>query len=310
MKTQAPIIIFCYRRKIDKLIVSLRKNKEAPKSNLFIFSDSFKSEIDKRDVLTVRQSIKKIKGFKSIKIYKSNTNKGLAKSIIDGVSLIINNFGKAIIIEDDLIVSEYFLNYMNRALDFFKNNKDIWSISGYAPPLPCLKYYKQEIYLSLRSSSWGWATWSSRWNKVDWKVKDFNNLKKNKNKIKQLNQGGNDLFKMLELQYLGKIDSWAIRYNYSQFLHSAYSVTPKISMTKNMGFNDNYATHTKGNNLKWKVRLAKKPVNSFEVLLNQKIIKDLKKFHDLSLYTKIGYFLKKWGGYDQIKKGLKLINLD
>jgi hypothetical protein len=310
MNSTAPIILFCYRRKIDKLISSLKKNKEASYSNLFIFSDGYKSEEDKENVLFVRKSLKKIKGFKSIKIYNSNINKGLAKSIIDGVSLIINNFGKAIIIEDDLIVSEYFLNYMNRALDFFKNNKDIWSISGYAPPLPCLKYYKQEIYLSLRSSSWGWATWSNRWNKVDWLVKDFNNLKKNKNKIKQLNQGGNDLFKMLELQYLGKIDSWAIRYNYSQFLHSAYSATPKISMTKNMGFNDNYATHTKTNNSKWKVCLAKKPVNSFEVLLNQKIIKDLKKFYDLSLYNNIGYFLKKWGGYDQIKKGLKLINLD
>ena len=188
MNSVAPIILFCYRRKIDKLISSLKKNKEALKSNLFIFSDSFKSEIDKQDVIKVRQSIKNIRGFKSIKIFESKKNKGLANSIIDGVNLIINNYGKAIIIEDDLIVSKYFLNYMNRALDFYKNNKkDIWSISGYSPSLPCLKHYKQEIYLSLRSSSWGWATWLNRWNKVDWKVKDFNNLKKNKNKVIQLN---------------------------------------------------------------------------------------------------------------------------
>lgn len=127
--------------------------------------DSFKSEIDKQDVIDVRQSIKNIRGFKSIKIFESKKNKGLANSIIDGVNLIINNYRKAIIIEDDLIVSEHFLNYMNRALDFYKNNKNIWSISGYSPLLPCLKRYKQEIYLSLRSSSWGWATWLNRCNK-------------------------------------------------------------------------------------------------------------------------------------------------
>ena len=308
MNNSAPVIIFCYRRKIDKLIVSLRKNKESSKSNLFIFSDSFKSEIDKQDVIEVRKSIKNIRGFKSIKIFESKKNKGLANSIIDGVNLIINNFGKAIIIEDDLIVSEYFLNYVNRALNFYKNNKDIWSVSGYSPALPCLKYYKQEVYLSLRSSSWGWATWLNRWNKVDWLAKDFNNLKKNK--IIQFNQGGDDLFKMLELQYFGKIDSWAIRWNFHQYLHSAYSVIPKVSMVQNIGFNDNYSTNTKGNNLKWKVRLAKKPVNYLKALLNEKIIKESKKFHDLSLYTKIGYFLKKFGGYNQIKRFLKLIKID
>jgi hypothetical protein len=304
MTSVAPIILFCYRRKIDKLIISLLKNKEASKSNLFIFSDSFKTEIDKQDVKDVRQSIKNIRGFKSTKIFESKKNKGLANSIIDGVNLIINNYGKAIIIEDDLIVSEYFLNYMNRALDFFKNNMDICSISGYSPSLPRLKYYKQEIYLSLRSSSWGWATWLNRWNKVDWKIKDFNNLKKNKNKITQFNQGGNDLFKMLELQYLGKIDSWAIRWNYYQFLHSSYSVTPKISMVQNMGFNDNYSTHTKRSNIKWKVNLAKSKINNFEATINYEIINSFKKFYDLTFYTKIGYFLKKWGGYNFAKNKL------
>jgi hypothetical protein len=306
MNDTAPIIIFCYRRKIDKLINSLKKNKEAPYSNLFIFSDGYKSNEDKKDVYDARKFIKKIKGFKSIKIFYSNTNKGLAISIINGVTSVVNDFGKAIVLEDDLVVSEYFLNFMNRALNFYKDNKDIWSISGYSPPLLYLKDYKKEVYLSLRSSSWGWATWIDRWNKTDWVIKDFYNLRKDKDKIRKFNQGGNDMFRMLELQHLGKIDSWAIRWCYSQFLNSTYSVVPKISMVQNIGFNDKFSTHTKGNDFKWRVNLAKGKISNFEVSLNYEIIHNFKKFFDNSFYTRIGYFLKKWHGYKIIKDILKI----
>ena len=238
MNDSAPIIIFCYRRKIEKLIKSILKNKEASSSELFIFSDGFKSNYDKKDVLKLRKTLKKIKGFKSVNIFESTKNKGLAHSVISGVNFVIKKFKRVIVLEDDLIVSPHFLNYMNACLDYYTDNKKIWSISGYGPSLPCLKNYNKEVYLSKRSSSWGWSTWLDRWNKVDWFIKDFEILKKNKQRIKQFEKGGNDLFKMLELQYIGKIDSWAIRFCYSQFIHSAYSVTPKNSMIQNNGFDD------------------------------------------------------------------------
>jgi hypothetical protein len=299
MNNTSPIIIFCYRRNIEKLVDSLLKNKDSEHSNLFVFSDGYKSDKDKEDVLFVRKSLKKIKGFKSIKIYESEMNKGCAKSIIDGVNLIINNFGKAIVLEDDLIVSRYFLNFMNQALDFYQDDKKIWSISGYSPPLLSLKNYERDLYLSVRSSSWGWATWLNRWNKVDWAIKNFNHLKKDKNKINNFEIGGNDLFKLLELQYFGKIDAWDVRWCYSQFLYSAYSITPKISMTQNYGFGDKYSTHNKSKTSKWEVDLSEKPINPHKVFINNKILSDFKKFYDLSIYFNIKYFLKKLIGKKQ-----------
>ena len=160
MSDIAPIIIFCYRRKINRLIESLLKNKESSISNLFIFSDGYKSDLDKQDIRDLRNSLRKIKGFKSVSIFESNFNKGLANSIIQGTTSIINRYGKAIVLEDDLIISEYFIDFMNKSLNFYKKNKNIWSISGYSPPLNYLKDYKKEVYLSLRSSSWGWAIWA------------------------------------------------------------------------------------------------------------------------------------------------------
>lgn len=306
MRNYAPVIIFCYRRKINKLIYSLSRNKESSNSKLFIFSDGFKSNLDEHDVLNVRKSLKKIKNFKSVSIIESDKNNGLANSIIKGVTSVINKFGKAIILEDDLIVSPYFLNFMNNSLNFYKKNKHIWSISGFSPPINYPKNYREEVFLSLRSTSWGWATWLNRWDKVDWSLKNFNQFKKNKNKIKQFEEGGNDLFKMLELQYLGKIDSWAIRWCYSQFLNSAYSITPKTSMIQNIGFGDNFSTHNKGKEVKWRVALCDKKIDNYDAKKNSRIFADFKKFHDLSIYTKFGYFFKKWGGYDFLKNKLNL----
>ena len=294
MKNYAPVIIFCYRRKIDKLIYSLLRNKESSNSKLFIFSDGFKSNLDEHDVLNVRKSLKKIKNFKSVSIIESDKNNGLANSIIKGVTSIINKFDKAIILEDDLIVSPYFLNFMNNSLNFYKKNEHIWSISGYSPPINYPKNYREEVFLSLRSTSWGWATWSNRWDRVDWSMKNFNQFKKNKDKIKQFEEGGNDLFKMLELQHLGKIDSWAIRWCYYQFLHSAFSLTPKRSMIKNIGFSDKFRTHNSNKFSSHKINLAQSKINNLKALPNSEILYYFKKYHNLNFYSKVKYFLNKW----------------
>jgi len=305
MSENAPVVIFCYRRKITKLIESLIENKESKRTELFIYSDGFKSNIDKNDVINLRKDLKKIHGFKSVYVIESDKNNGLANSIIKGVNDIIKKFGKIIVLEDDLIVSQYFLDFMNRSLSLYKENKNIWSISGYSPKIPYLKNCKKEIYFSLRSSSWGWATWLDRWQKVDWTISNFEDFKKNKEKIKNFERGGNDMFKMLELQYLGKIDSWAIRWCYSQFLHSAYSVTPKISMTKNEGFSDNLGSHNFGKDNRWKVEILKSKIDNIETSFDSNIAYYFKKYHDMSFYNRCGYFLRKWGGYNLIKNFLK-----
>ena len=301
----APIVIFCYRRKIDTLVDSLLQNPEAKDSELYIFSDGFKSENDREDVLNVRKSLDSISGFKSINIINAEQNNGLANSIIRGVSTVIDKNGRVIVLEDDLIVSKHFLSFMNNALEFYRDRPDIWSISGYCPPIKCLDSYEKDVFMSVRSSSWGWATWANRWEKVDWSLSDYDALKKDKDRIKKFERGGNDMFKMLELQKIGKIDSWAIRWCYSQFNDSSYSVLPKISMVQNIGFSDGIGTHNSGDDSRWKAQLATIPVKYFDVEPSKDMIKCFKQHHDLSLYTKIGYILKKWGGYKLVKRLLQ-----
>jgi len=306
MKENSSIILFTYRRIPYKTVASLLKNKLANESELFIFSDGYKNGIDKKDVLEVREYLKTISGFKNITIYESKINKGLATSIIYGVENIINKYEKVIVLEDDLIVSSDFLEYMNEALEFYKDNKNIWSISGYGPDMECLKNYNEDIYLSPRGSSWGWATWKDRWDTIDWEIKDWQEFKKDEKATEKFNLGGNDMYKMLELQMLGKIDSWAIRWCYNQFKQDKYTIYPKKSKVINDGFNDGKGTHNSGVSSK----LVKKMDNNkivFKLLYtNVSIAKCFKKYHNLSFKTRIGYFLKKYGGYVLAKKLIKM----
>ena len=303
MKTTSlsPIIIFSYRRMICKTIDSLLLNKIAENSLLFIFSDGSKNDTDYLDIKKLREYLKTIKGFKNIHIFESLVNRGLATSIISGVTEVIKEYGKAIVVEDDLIVSIDFLEYMNEALNYYEYDNTIWSISGYSPKLPFLENYKKDIFLSPRSSSWGWGTWYNRWSKIDWEIKDWLDFKKNKKQKKFFNNSGNDMFKMLELQMLGKIDSWAIRWCYNQYKHNAFAVYPRKSKIINDGFTDGKGTHNSGFSKKWVVDLDNNKVHFENILLDNTLITRLRHFHNLRLSTRFGYFFRKYGAYLLIK---------
>lgn len=304
MTSKAPIVIFTYRRKIDKLVESLLKNNLSSKSELFIFSDGYKNNIDKVDVLKVRESLKNISGFKRITIEESTRNNGLANSVINGVSNIIKEYGKVIVLEDDLVVADNFLDYMNEALEFYKNNQKIWSISGYTPQLKCLHSYDRDIFLSLRASSWGWATWQDRWEKIDWEIKDWEVFKSDKIAISNFNLGGNDMFSMLKIQKLGKIDSWAIRWCYNQFKYNTYTVYPKNSKVLNYGFDEN-ATHNSNDYERWHVELSNETVQFKNIELDESILKCFADKYNLEMKTKLGYILKQYGGYRLVKNLMK-----
>ena len=179
---QAPIIIFVYNRvnHIKKLIESLEKNPEAINSEVFIFSDGPKDStvVEVEEVRSYIDTLKNDKKFKNVFIFKAKTNKGLADSIISGVSYVINKYGRAIILEDDNIVSIDFLDYMNRALEYYKEDEKIWAISGFTRDMKFPADYKHDIYIMQRISSYAWATWIDRWKKTDWNIPNFYGVEK------------------------------------------------------------------------------------------------------------------------------------
>lgn len=243
----APVILFVYNR-LDhtrQTVEALQKNELAAESTLYVFADGAKEDAtdeQREKVQDVRNYIHSITGFKEIIIVEAPMNKGLANSVIAGVTKVINDYGKVIVVEDDIVTHKYFLRFMNEMLDTFENDNRIFSIGGFNYGFNIPKTYCHDIYMVHRAESWGWATWKDRWNKADWNVSDFYEFSSNSDLINQFNRGGNDMFPMLQSQMDGRIDSWAIRWDYCLYKHNAYCIRPKMSFVNNIGF-DNSGAH-------------------------------------------------------------------
>lgn len=194
-----PVILFAFNRpeRLKAIIESLLQNEEAKHSVLYVFVDGprFQRKGEVESVEKVRDYVKSITGVKEVHYKFAVQNKGLGNSVIKGVTEVINRYGKAIVLEDDLILAPNFLFFMNQGLDKYKDEKSVFSICGYSNKVKVPKDYSYDTYFCTRSSSWGWATWADRWNSVDWELENFDKyhiLKKEFNRW-----GGSDCWKML-----------------------------------------------------------------------------------------------------------------
>ena len=244
MNTQltAPIALFVYNR-LDhtrKAVDSLKQNLLAQESDLIIFSDASKSELQTAKVRDVRDYISQISGFKSITIVERETNYGLAKSIIDGVTKVVNKYGRIIVLEDDLLTSPYFLKYMNEALEKYADDERVISIHGYVYPV---KQSLPETFFLRGADCWGWATWRRGWAHFNPDGQYLIDELKRRKLIGMFDFNGAYSFsKMLKAQIKGSNDSWAVRWHASAFLADKLTLYPGRSLVHNIG-NDGTGTH-------------------------------------------------------------------
>ena len=274
----APIILFVYNRPehTKKTVDALKKNEFASESVLYVFSDGAKEEAteeQKNKIREIRNYIHTITGFKELIIEEAPKNKGLANSVIYGVTKVINTHGKAIVVEDDIVTHPFFLRFMNECLDKYEDRRDIFMIGGYNMAFEFPWWYWKDIYVVHRSCSWGWATWKSCWDLADWSVSDYSIMCQDINLQNKFNRGGNDMFPMLTAQMNGKIDSWAIRWDYSLYKHDAVCIRPVRTLVTNNGL-DGTGIHCKQTDDK-----TAKPYN--------KLTYEIKLYKRLKVYTSI-----------------------
>lgn len=278
MQKQAPIALFVYKRleHTQKVIQSLLDNDTAKDSTIFIFSDSAKSEKDNEQVKKVREYIKRISGFKNVEIIFRDKNLGLAGSIISGVSEVIETYGKVVVIEDDLILSPYFLEFMNKGLEIYENVEEVISIHGYIYPL---KKLLPETFFLKGADCWGWATWKRGWDLFEQNApilldEIYHRILENEFDL----NGAVKNIKMLKKQIKGENDSWAIRWHASAFLKNKYTLYPGRSLVQNIGMGKQ-STHTKKTNV-YNVELSPKPikVEEIEVKENEFVKKEIEKY--------------------------------
>ena len=259
----APITLFVYKRlwHTERAVEALQANQYAAASDLIIFSDGPKNGEEREEINQIRAYIKGIKGFEKIEIIERQENYGLARSIIAGVTEVVNRYGRIIVMEDDLISSPYFLKFMNEGLNFYEYREKIISIHGYVLPL---KDQMPETYFLRRADCWGWGTWKRGWDLFESDGKKLlQKIQTNKlEKYFDVN-GSYPYVEMLKDQIKGKNDSWAIRWLATAFIHNKLTLYPGRSLIQNIG-HDNTGSHSMRLNC-FDVELTREPINIQEI---------------------------------------------
>lgn len=242
MPVTAPIVLFAYARPehTRRTLEALAANVLADQSDLIVYSDAARSKRDAEAVSAVRELIRATSGFCSVTLIERELNFGLARNIIEGVSEVLRQHERLIVLEDDMVTSPYFLRYMNEALERFADEDRIVSIHGYVYPvvggLP-------EAFFLPGADCWGWATWRRGWDCFNPDgAQLLRELKQRKLERAFDYEGSYPYTKMLEAQVAGTNDSWAIRWYASAFLLGKLTLYPGRSLVHNIG-NDATGTH-------------------------------------------------------------------
>ena len=252
----APIILFTYNRPwhTEQVLQALKNNELADQSHLIVYVDGPKANATHEQIgkiQEVRRVVQQEQWCGSVEYHIAEQNIGCRNSIIQGITEVLNRYEAAIILEDDIVTSPYFLRFMNTCLDYYRNYKSVFSVSGMTLPenrfaLPA--DYSYDVYVSLRQLNSGWATWSDRWQLINWDLDFVNDFMNDKNMTKAYSRGGDDLIHMLMEQVEGKSDAWDIQFTYNQFKNHAVSILPRKSYITNIG-GDGSGTHHQDKNI-------------------------------------------------------------
>ena len=240
----APLALFVYNRPwhTQKTVEALLRNAEACDTPLIIYSDAPKNESAACNVAAVRKYLRTIQGFGLIRIVERERNFGLARSITDGVTSLAREYGRVIVLEDDLLTSPDFLRFMNQGLDLYENDAAVASIHGYAYPT-CDREAIPESYFLRGADCWGWATWDRAWQHFEQDgMKLLQRLENERIGYRFDLDGNSSYVRMLRNQTKGRNDSWAIRWHASAFLDNMLTLYPRESLVVNIGF-DESGTH-------------------------------------------------------------------
>lgn len=282
----SPIAYFAFARPehTARSLRSLAANEGAARHPLYIFADAARDATRRKDVDAVREILSQVSGFREIHRTYREQALGCAESVIDGISTVLARHDQVVVVEDDLLLSPYFLRFVDSALSTYRDRGEVFSVSAGGAPRHELELpddYTEDVFLAPRLSPWGWGTWSDRWTQVDWRISDYERFRRSPTLRYRLAQGGNDLEQMLALQMRGRIDAWDIRFNYHQIMSGRYSLHARRPYVRNMGM-DGTGTHSRTSD-RHEVHLdeaLREPPLPPDVQPDPRVVRAMRRYHD------------------------------
>ena len=300
-----PIVLFVYKRldHLTAVIDALKSNPEAAGSELFVYSDAPAVPSDDEGVQAVRNYLKDLNGFKRVVITERETNFGIEKSEIDGVTRTVNEYGAVIVLEDDIVVGNQFLKYMNYCLREYENDRSIYTVTGYS----FLKTKPGKDNLFGRTGSfcaWGWGTWKDRWQNFKRTVtkKDLTLAIRNKRKI----DNGQDYTYLLMHQYKNGRITWDVAWYLTCFEKGGMTLFPHNSLINNIGMDGSgvhYNDSTKKNRTE-PVNARNDIVFPMTFMDDEAVVKETEaesaRKNNRSIFRKCKMLLRLWVNYIEI----------
>ncbi|MEZ2129488.1 MULTISPECIES: hemolysin activation protein [unclassified Sinorhizobium] len=237
MTRKSPVAVFSYNRPshTDRALQALSRSARMADCDFFFYSDGPRSEAARPEVEATREVLRRWAPHFGATVVERPANLGLAKSIGGSVGELCEHYGRAIVVEDDLIVSADFLSYMIEALDRYEDQPDIMQIGGLtlrAPP-----DLKDDAFLLPVTTTWGWATWKRAWQHFSWVPEDLEEAKRDGTWKRLFDLNGTCSFSsMLEDRLAGRNDSWGILWWYAVSRRRGLVLYPRKSLVRNGGF--------------------------------------------------------------------------
>ncbi len=246
----APIAFFLFRRPdhTRQAIEALAKSPLARETALTLFADGPRNGDDEAPCQGARTAaLQAAEGaFASVEMIVAPVNKGLSRSVIEGVSRLMDSHGRAIVVEDDICLAPCALTYLNKALEIYSDRPEVFSISTWMPPSGIMPLPggvdPDGTWFCLRESVWGWASWADRWAKVDWELDGYDSLAADLNAQARFAMGGQDRLQLVAGQRLGRLQSWDSCFTFAHFINDGVSLKPIRSLSANIGM-DGSGTH-------------------------------------------------------------------
>ncbi|MEO0851933.1 MAG: hypothetical protein AAFY15_00295 [Cyanobacteria bacterium J06648_11] len=246
MTTAAPIAVFAFNRPdhLEATLAALLRCRGADESPIHVFADGPRHSGEADAVDATRRVAVDMLGDRA-EFRFAEGNQGLAASISAGVGELVERFGRVIVVEDDLELSQEFLSYMNAALNRFEASPEILQVSGFSYEVASFSDRDEGLVFPL-TTTWGWATWERAWRRYDPEATDWEKLISDKTLARRFNlDGAYDYTTMLKRQMRGQLDSWGIRWYWSVFRAGGLVVYPPQTLVVNRGM-DGSGTHGKG----------------------------------------------------------------
>ncbi|GAB6079003.1 hypothetical protein [Hydrogenobaculum acidophilum] len=232
---ETPVLYMVFNRPdiVQKAFGQIRKAK--PKK-LYIAQDGPRPHVpDEKDkIFKVREYIlSNIDWECEVKTLCRDENLGIDKGALNAIDWFFENEEQGIILEEDVYMSLSGFWFLEKMLNKFKNDKDVWFVLAYNTIDIPYDYVKTDYFWS-----WGYATWKDKWENLNFSNRnDFGNIKNTSHLYKYFeNPRKAKLYECHMMFHDKHKEFYDSKISRELICNKAFSIIPKFSFSAHIGF--------------------------------------------------------------------------